>query len=126
MLPVQGAHIENPIFIQKGVINGVVGMGKAPAKAPLFWCQCLLAQSYAQGPTQRPDCLGVTKLDTLICPKSSVVADESHWCPHWEPESGVATLEGFQDQKCSPSFPDLPRCLLLAIHQIHHHCYIPL
>lgn len=50
MLPVQGAHIENPIFIQKGVINGVVGMGKAPAKAPSSGASACLLSLMPKGP----------------------------------------------------------------------------
>lgn len=97
-------NIENPIFIQKGVGNGVVRMGKAPGKGHILGCRCLLVQSYARGPTWRTDCLGVITFDALFGPKSPVVADGSHWCPHWEPGSGVATLKGFQNQESSPSF----------------------
>lgn len=108
-------NIENPIFIQKGVGNGVVRMSKAPGKGHILGCWCLLVQSYARGPTWRTNCLGVIMFDALIGPKSPVVADGSHWCPHWEPGSGVATLKGFQNQESSPSFQTcVGGCCLLS------------
>lgn len=95
---------------------------------------CCWPSLMPEGPPREPLCVllrapqshlerMVDKFDVLICAESSVVAHGKHQCPQWEPESRCSYRKGFQDQKSTPSFPDLPLWLLVAIH---HYCYIPL